>query len=398
MDQLIRVIEQIMKTGDERYRDKLYLAADSCEDGTIDLPFALGLWNGLLKLEECPTDKLIAVYQAWVPEYKPSGLRAKSELRTDGAEKDEEFTFGEDFDSVIDAELKKKFLGEVRYDWHRHKRACKLFVDISRYEKKLNKDVSLFGKEEALAMIREQKFDKKTQVSEFIGVISRYSKWRSVNGFPVGKAFAGKNRIIPKEIEDEIVSEEFIYNPSELVARIRKEAVNPYDMGGVIFCLSWLGFSFEEMLQIKETDVEIFADHGTVLGKKIPDVMVPIFKDYIDTDEKTEKVGFDNVRVVKREECEFFLKRWDTRKNLGKRSSEILKNNTRELGMTHTTVWQSGALYRLYLSEKKGKEICLKDVAEEFGVKEHEKTMERLVKQKFDLYQKYKATIPKAID
>ena len=379
---LLKSIRQILKTGDERYRDRLFFAAENCKDGMIDLSFASALWNGLIQLEKCSNDKLVAVLQAWVPEYRPP------------AKSSGQILFEENFDEIINADIKKKFLDESSYDEKKHSRACKLFVRISLYEKEKGKDISLFEKEELLDVIQEQEFNKKTQVTEFFGVISKYSKWRKTEGLPVGDAFFGSERISPKNIIlDNVNREGLIYSSKELARKIREEENEPGSLGGAILCLSWLGFTYEEMLLIKDKDVKINGDHGFVLGIRIPDELIPIVKDYIEADQKGVVTGFGTGKIVKREESDFFLKRWLTRKNMGERNANFLANNMREFSMTHREVRKSGILHRLYAKEKAEGDITESDIEEAFNLTrtpQSAKTTDYLVRQNMDIYIRYK--------
>ena len=358
--ELIDAITQVVKAGDEEDRKKLFdLAAHS---KIIDNMFAIRLWHEYVEVGKCDNDQLREVAKAWSIEVDRRHL-----------------------DYIEDP--KGGFLDTMPYDATKTAYTKNILDSFSRYEETC--DVTELSREDALQMLHEMKMISRDKVTRVISTLSQYAKWRVRRGLPVSDAFVGDNRIVPKDIAvTEGETAKFILSAEELADIIDADFRRLEDMGPVCTCLTWMGFTKKQMVDLKNEDVNIF--EGTVLNGRIPDEFVKFFRIYTEEDQKFSEAGF-GFRKRFREDLGYFVKRWVSVPRMKRVTEGTISDSMKDLDrVNYNAIRLSGMMNRVYKREQSKGRLAHDDFVEICQLNAESASIKKVVENKTMVYSEYK--------
>lgn len=375
---LVERIQATIKRGLNDDLQKLFLVADKSD--VIDRPFVYDLWYKNRAVEKLRGDQLEEVAKALIPEYAPE--------RQDYSDNPQQ--------GFIDCISRSK---------DQIDRFTSYFNEVKPYEERFGCDVTLFSKEQAVAMFHEMPHSTREKLRRMLSTFSKYTRWRGENGFPVGGAFLGNGSERVK-LEDiaEITKETTLFSvapltPRDVADKIESEAFNVGDVSSVVMCLSWMGFTAPQMLDMRLEDVD--SKNGYVYDEPIPQEFVYLFKLYDKMHEKVIETG-RGPKICRKQNLGRYISRWVPVKQRSGRDMSAkppdeytISYSMREFtGVNASTVRRMGMCYRLYQRELLKGRVDDSDFLDVFG---YERTTfarnGNLRKDCFLFYEQYKEAL-----
>lgn len=319
-------IQKIIEDGDPEILQKLYRET-SCST-LIKQQDIMKIWYGITPLSKCSDAVLNLISEILLGE--------TSGLTTAIAEDREAFM---DDPGVPDATKKR----------------CKSMFSIFRpYEAKLQQDFAVMDKENAVSMLEKMGTYNVSYMRSNLYALNTYCQWRVKAGRPVNDIWLNGQGISVQDIDFTTAMIEKCYaDPSMLVSKI-ESACSLY--GGyaapVIAALIWMGFDREEIIKIKNDEVNM-TDH-TVRGIPIPYPFLRIINQYLCTSDVERPIS-SGTRKMYLEDIGYLLKRVVTAPNGKPATIGYISTALSMSDLSYRDIQSSSRYYQMMLIEDQEK-------------------------------------------
>lgn len=333
----IPAIEQVIAQQDNDLLQRLY--QDALVHLVLDQITVLRLWNGLAKLDDLSDEALLALVDFL---HCPDG--------------------GPMFDVVDYSYLYPEYLGTIENPSTRRQTEYRLGPMIKSAMSLLQKDLPEISRPEAL-MLRDAMLDdaspttvyrRMSSASVFCDWCIKHDKYpQAINGF----------RKIPKASMEPWVQRHLVKDEYDLAYKLWEEKQwSRGSTGPVILALAWLGFSQQEMLDLRDDDVDLL--YGRVRGVQIPRPLTKIFLFYLHQDQipPEDRTGIG----WKQENLGRLLKRLVPADRYNGRPFDVvaIKNSIAASSYTIEGIVLSRRLYDAYQQEQQqGSELAAAELA-----------------------------------
>lgn len=281
---------------------------------------------------------------------------------------------------MYNQEIKERFLSSEFGESFRGKGIVFNFEKLSREEERLSKDIAEMTIEEAREASGEFQLDELSTVYQAGSMVKRYVKWcmseRVFPDIPGGFLF-----FTPDWVDASVVLRELCFQSEEsLLDAIR--VVSGYDQGypdTVGLALSWLGLTKREVLNLKESDVDMEERCVYLNGEKVvdgfSDRIYEVFQTYLTTDTAQRENGTTIRTVYKDKSTDGFLKKFNphgsAKMGTGisarqfdaflSRAGIKYTDRGNPPRLTFENVWKSGRLNALFMLEQSGVDVFAKE-------------------------------------
>ncbi len=269
----------------------------------------------------------------------------------------------------------------------------RFLYEASVIESAIHKDLCEMDEEEAgkgLQLFGASYFS----IRNILMDIRKYVKWCMEQGF-AGKDANGFMEISAQQVDPEAFLRSCLFlKAEELVEAIEKAFDYPSINYAIpAMCFIWLGFSLQEICELTKADVDL--ENHLVLGKRIPDIFIPILSVYASTD-----VGYlknkDGYRPIEKRKTEYFISPVSNSAELMIKPYQIskaLKILTKyyndatglEKEITFDSIRKSGRFDEMYVVHKSA---TRDELIQLYGIKDHTAkwTYAKNIDQEFRIY------------
>lgn len=249
------------------------------------------------------------------------------------------------------------------------------FESVEKSEEKIGKDIAEMSKSEAISTANSVPFFEMATAENFLSTMKSYAKWCASDGIFKMSSDGGIFSVTLSDIDPAIyIGKMFFKNESDFLDSLR--SVRGFYDGYpdvVALAFAWLGLSYDEILGLKDSDVDTDLRKIHVNGEilEYSDLINDVFTAFRSCNESIR----GNYSVIKDNSTDFFLKRMCSKgsKKFGtpikkhQLADSISKVNTIccENGgkpvFTMINVLRSGAMSRILSAEKAGLAVFEKE-------------------------------------
>lgn len=305
------------------------------------------------------------------------------------------------------------------------------FAKIEDYEKKLQKDVVFFSREEFSELIKNIKgLSVGKSMYNFVGCLKSYGKWYNDNYSPIDyrSVFSvNYTEILPfyyksseeliSEIDSVIRSIISEYGISlEIINGYMKELRMTYNVAIGVILLSWCGLTIEEIINLKSDDVftegnVIYVEDRKTLVTVDEPIMyilsqIKIVDSYAKIDKKSDNCQLQDEYIISTEKfhyTQYFLKKRGKSANYSNSVSSKLidlcmrefNNNSKESAFVFISMRENGMFCRAHEKSKSIIDLQFKDGnSDRFYYALFDDWAKKISKNRFDdLKYKYRAFV-----
>lgn len=384
-NEALSIMERYLQNGDDKLRSELYKFGE--RSGKLSKPDILMMWNGI-RLSKFTPQKQAAIFEF---------LSQYIDLST-----------AQDFfiikapaptGQVLPFDRKEEYLRTVANEETRAVYGSILRRAARNIETVYGKDLCELDAAELSAGVSEMGHTNTNTIRSNFALLKTYIKWCKDNGYfvphwdkidaMISPELAINRSLRSKLIKDAQTLQTMIFSTRD------KEDTNT---DSVILCLSWMGFTMDEIYDLKREDIhlETMSIRHPLLGSvTIPDEFRTIISRY---DHSTE--ASSGLLTFVADESDYFIKRFvkPNQKRTGDRMSRsrlpilITKfaRDYRELSgndqkITAMNIFTSGACWRIYQREAGGETVTDELITEETRL-----SSERSIEAFRKIYQGYK--------
>jgi hypothetical protein len=253
-----------------------------------------------------------------------------------------------------------------------------LFQKLEPHEEDEQKDLCDMSLGEAKQSIEMLGLTSMSTKMQTISHLRKYVQWCILKGYAKTK----ENRIdliLAKDLDDiTFVKSKFFGSLEQLQKFIDSVFTDEQVMYKAMCYLLWIGYSENELPNIKKTDVNFSNNsicHNGKTFKNIPKNIMDLFKECINV-----KTIFTTNKTQKYNDTQYLLRSLENKKTktdkiviayiktiISDNSKDYRKNENEKLYITSKRIWESGCYYRIYEYEKNGGEV--KDIlVKEFDI------------------------------
>lgn len=280
-------------------------------------------------------------------------------------------------------EVKQDFLEQVGINPEKKIGAVAVFISIAPFEQRNGLDVAEMDKKLCLEMLQNVGINEFGGVRNYISRLKKYTKWCKENSV-FASIPGGVFEISPDDVDITDSLKGILFKDEfELLDSIR--VVRDFDSGCpevAAFCLYWLGVTKDEVVLLKDTDVDLDnrVIHGQngVISEGFSDAICDILTRYRNCKWSTRQNGTRIMRVRKDLSVDTFLKRMlaDGSKKFGKPVTKVqitalcqdVVTDCSMLGLpsrhTFQNVWRCGRYNHLYALEQSGEDVMNRSTIE----------------------------------
>lgn len=248
-----------------------------------------------------------------------------------------------------------------------------IFDAVGKYEATIEKDGAEMTPQEAIETVENSGLEEMGSVRQVLTTMRDYTNWCEKNSV-FSSIPHGFEQINVDDIDFSRTFREVLYKDSTaLIADLH--TVGDFDSGAadvLVFIFSWLGLFRDEMVEIRDDDVDlekrvIYGVDGQILSSGFSDEIVDVLERYRKCQIATRQNGPRIIQVRKDNSVNSFLKKMvsENSKKFGEEytvrqlemsASRLAKRfaesggNPRRLTIANT--WRSGSLYRLWQMEQ----------------------------------------------
>jgi len=264
----------------------------------------------------------------------------------------------------------------------------------SRAEEMYGKDIFQLNRKECIEIISSLESNSGQTLRQAIPTARSYVRWvRENRGFDTTQAF---ENLTAKHISfDPWVKKNVIKDAGELYSRIVDAiSLDESYLGPVVAALLWMKFSLEDMLTIRNEEVQL--KDKLIRGRKIPEELLYIFETYSQSDGRVVQFGIREATMLL-EDMGFYLKRaTETFKKNPLNVSDLRNSLSAIPNINPSMILTSSRLYDLFHLEAEKKVLNYSDFVRVFDLNTESSMLRYQVEEKMRIYDSYKSVFKNA--
>lgn len=249
------------------------------------------------------------------------------------------------------------------------KRSRPYFEKLLSAEIAAKKDIAEMSKEEFTAVFAELGYYNRQYLKNALQVLSHYFRWSVQTNRPTHDFWIGGGEVGEDDIDLSVAMKKMCVRSPRMLREVIEEKCPLDEMYAVppLAVLAWMGFSQDEAIQIRNTDVSLV--RRTICGKAIPVELYNIIRDYYsDQDCTVESVNGFGVRTLYVRNYGLFLK---NRAHVSSARSTFTKSTITTLmnieGLSYKDIQMSAKYYSIRQLEEI-RRPTQEDICKIFGI------------------------------